>query len=61
MFISSEEMTRRLAEADRRRLALRKASQELSAFGKQILKQRSKAPANAIDRPKRSNRGTARR
>jgi len=58
MPISSEELTRRLAEADRRRVALRKATRELTELGRQIRKERSKLNRNVSDRPKRSSRSS---
>ena len=59
MPITSEELTRRLAEADRQRLTLRKASRELGELGKRILKERSKRENNVVDRPERSSNGPA--
>jgi len=40
--INPQELARRLAEADRRRVALRRATLELAAMGRQLLEQRSK-------------------
>src|SRR5260370_27960994 len=41
MNITPEELGQRLAEADRRRVALRRATLELAAMGRQLLEQRS--------------------
>lgn len=58
--ISPQELAQRLAEADRRRVALRRATLELAALGRQLLDQRSKRE-NDDNRSERSRRGSARR
>lgn len=58
MPISPEDLTRRLAEADRQLITLRRATRELRALGEQILKDRAKLETDAVDRPKRSHRGS---
>ena len=58
MPISSEDLSRRLAEADRQLTTLRRATRELRALGEQILKDRPKLKTDAVDRPKRSHRGS---
>ena len=58
MPISSEDLSRRLAEADRQLTILRRATRELRALGEQILKDRPKLETDAVDRPKRSHRGS---
>ena len=42
MNISPQELAQRLAEADRSPVALRRATLELAAMGRQLLEQRSK-------------------
>ena len=61
MPISSEELTHRLAEADRQRVTLRKASRDLSDLGKRILKERNKRENDVVDRPERSSSSPASR
>ena len=58
--INPQELARRLAEADRRRVALRRATLELAALGRQLLEQRSKRESDD-NRSKRSRRRSARR
>ena len=58
--ISPQELAQRLAEADRRRVALRRATLELAALGRQLLAQRSKRESDD-HRSERSRRGSARR
>ena len=60
MNINPQELARRLAEADRRRVAMRRATLELAALGRQLLEQRSKRESDA-HRSKRSRRRSARR
>ena len=60
MNINPQELARRLAEADRRRVALRRATLELAALGRQLLAQRSKRESDD-NRSERSRRGSARR
>ena len=59
MKITEQELTRRLAEADRRIVALRRATLELVATGQCILKQRNETRTDAVDRPERSSRRPA--
>ena len=59
MEITEQEMTRRLGEADRRIVALRRATLELVATGQRILKQRNETRTDAVDRPERSSRRPA--
>lgn len=49
MNISPQELAQRLAEADRRRVALRRATLELAAMGRQRLELRSKRENDDID------------
>ena len=60
MNISPQELAQRLAEADRRRVALRRATLELAALGRQLLEQRRKRKSDD-HRSERSRRGSARR
>ena len=60
MNINPQELARRLAEADRRRVALRRATLELAALGRQLLEQRSKREGD-VHRSERSRRGSTRR
>jgi len=60
MNISPQELAQRLAEADRSRVALRRATLELAAMGRQLLEQRSKRESD-VHRSERSRRGSARR
>jgi hypothetical protein len=48
MNITPEELGQRLAEADRRRVALRRATLELAALGRQLLEQRSKRESDDV-------------
>jgi hypothetical protein len=59
--IDREELAQRLAEADRRRLALRKATVELAAVGKLLFKRPNKLESDVTDRSERSSRRPARR
>lgn len=59
MKITEQELTRRLAEADTRIVALRRATLELLAAGQRILKQRNETRTDALDRPERSSRRPA--
>ena len=54
MNISPQELAQRLAEADRSRVALRRATLELAAMGRQLLEQRSKRESddNRSERPR---------
>ena len=56
MPIDSQELDRRLAEADRARLALRRATVELGAMGEEILK-KWKQRKQDYDRSERSDSG----
>ena len=58
--ISPQELARRLAEADRHRVALRRATLELAAMGRQLLAQRTERESDD-HRSERSRRGSARR
>jgi len=60
MIITPQELAQRLAEADRRRVALRRATLELVWMGRQLLEQRSKRESDD-NRSERSRRGPARR
>ena len=48
MNISPQELAQRLAEADRRLVALRRATLELAALGRQLLAQRTKRESDDI-------------
>jgi hypothetical protein len=61
MRIDQQEFAKRLAKADRSRVALRRATLELTALGRELLKQRSKRESDDIDRSERSRRRPARR
>jgi hypothetical protein len=56
MRITAEELTRRMAEADRKRVALRRATLELGALGRQLLAQRSPPDREPLDRSRRTDR-----
>ena len=60
MNITREELAQRLAEADRRRVALRRATLGLAVMGRQLVEQRSKCKSDD-HRSERSRRGSARR
>ena len=58
MPIDSKELPERLAQADRTRLILRKATLELAALGREILKQRKQFETeNDTNRSHGSDRG----
>ena len=59
MKLTEQELTRRLAEADRRLVALRRATLELVATGQRILKQRNETRTDTVDGPERSSRRPA--
>jgi hypothetical protein len=59
--MTPEELTRRLSEADRRRVALRRATLELMALGRQALKERGERKGDLANRSERPRRGSARR
>ena len=59
--INQRELDQRLAEADRRRGLLRRATLELVALGRQLLEQRSERESDAIHRSERPRRGSGRR
>jgi hypothetical protein len=48
--MTPEELTRRLSEADRRRVALRRATLELMALGRQVLKERREEKGDLANR-----------
>ena len=52
-----EELNRRLAEADRRRIALRCATLELAELGRQLLRQRNERETDGANRSERSDSG----
>ena len=57
--IAPEELTRRLTEADRRRVALRRVTLELAELGRQLLRERSAREIDGANRSERSHRGPA--
>ena len=59
MAIDSQELGRRLAEADRMRVLLRKTTNELAALGREILKKRRQLE-ESNDQPERSDGRSAR-
>jgi hypothetical protein len=59
--MDAKELAQRLAEADRQIVALRKATLELTAAGREILEQRNEHQTNNVDRPERSGGGPDRR
>jgi hypothetical protein len=57
--ISPEEMTRRLAEADKRRLHLRRATLELKELGLKLFGRKNERETDGANRSERPNRGPA--
>ena len=61
MKMNERELNERLAEADRKIVMLRKATLELAALGREIVKQRTEQHTHDVDRSERSDSSPDRR